>query len=360
MKLQIGREEPALGAMLCKDCYSTIGDFINFVENINKVQPIFELLRHIEPNEQLDVVDLRQQYGLLSRACKLEATDIELSPKDLESVECLLDKHDYDIEQLSTSPTPVKRKRGRPKGSTKKSKQMCQEQNIDREMDERIENEDKLKLIPLADYERNADDETAENQIWLEDNEDVDDEFEEVEILSPDYKSHSEIETEMLNEFVSNNTTEQPIKKKRGRPRKNPLPIEKPDEPSDLNFSSCKNAALARLFASPVPGSTDFDYSQDYKPSFMCKICNKELSSESGLKQHNERIHIKKKSVVCDCCGKRVNNSSELKEHMLVHTEDRPFVCPVCNACFKNRKRLNVSPNNTQVMCIHRESQLVQ
>lgn len=357
MKLQIGREEPALGAMLCNDCYSTIGDFINFVENINKVQPIFELLRHIEPNEQLDVFDLRQQYGLLNRACKLEAVDIELSQRDLESVECLLDKQDYDREQLSTTPIPVKRKRGRPKGSTKKSKQMYHERE-DREMDERIKKEDKLQLIPLADYERYTDDETAENQIWLEDNEEVDEEFEEVEILSPNYKSQSEIESEMLNDFVS--TTEQPVKRKRGRPRKNPLPIEKPDEPSDLNFSSCKNAALARLFASPEPGSTDFDYTQDYKPLFMCKICNKELSSESGLKQHNERIHIKKKTVVCDCCGKRVNNSSELKEHMLVHTEDRPFVCPVCNASFKNRKRLNVSPNNTQVMCIHRESQLVQ
>lgn len=348
MCLQIGREEPALGAMLCKDCYSIIGDFINFVENINKVQPIFELLRHIEPSEQLDVKDLRQQYGLHSRAYKLEPIDTEVSKSHNDSVECLLDDQDQEIEELLATPTPVKRKRGRPKGSTKKAKQICEKLNAEREMVERIKNEDDLETEILDDYEEYADDEMAENQIWLEENEEIEDEFEEMDSISESYKSPSAIRSENLkvsNDSISSNTGEMPVKRKRGRPRKHPLPVEKTDETIHINYSSCKNVALARLFASPVPGSTDLDDKQYYKPSFMCKICNKELSSEFGLKQHNDRIHIKKKPVVCDCCGKRVNNSSELKEHMLVHTEERPFVCPVCHASFKNKKRLNVSLN---------------
>lgn len=322
--MQIGREEPALGAMLCNDCYSIIGEFINFIENINKVQPIFELLRHSEPSEQLDVMDLRQQYGLLSQTYKLESTDTEVEKLHIDSVECLLEDQELEVEQLLTTPTPVRRKRGRPKGSTKKAKQIYEKLNKEREMDGRIKSENELETETLEDYEEYVDDETTENLIWLVDNEQIEDEFEEMDT-------------------ISQKTTEIPVKRKRGRPRKNPLPIEKTDEPLPTNFSSCKNVALARLFASPVPGSTDFDNEQHYKPSFMCKICNKELSSEFGLKQHNERIHMKKKPVVCDCCGKRVNNSSELKEHMLVHTEDRPFVCAVCHASFKNKKRLNVS-----------------
>jgi len=50
-----------LGAMLCNECYSLIGDLIHYVDNVNKVQPIFELLRHTEPSDQFDIRGLRHQ-----------------------------------------------------------------------------------------------------------------------------------------------------------------------------------------------------------------------------------------------------------------------------------------------------------
>lgn len=377
-----------MGAMLCNECYSLVDDLTHFIDNVNKVQPIFELLRHTEPNEYLDVRSLRHQYGL--------STNFQMVPPKVEKVEDsreesmepdILHYLEDDDTRASTPPTPppVKRKRGRPKKLDNRSgttpdfpAEQCKE-----------EVSIKVQMEPLSNDEDGVEGDLVENHIWLEDfpievngetpsssgkrrrrqsKKDYKIELEcelspeDVDALSHNYISKSPTESDELNleqgndegleanEIVNPEEAEQiPIKRKRGRPKKNPANIQEAENLNESNLSKCKNIALARLLsASPQPEmqmtDSTVDDKQNKRRPVTCNICNKELSSENALKQHEDRVHMKKKSVVCDCCGKRVSSSSELKEHMLVHTEERPFVCPVCNASFKNKKRLNVSP----------------
>ncbi|TKS79772.1 Zinc finger protein [Collichthys lucidus] len=44
---------------------------------------------------------------------------------------------------------------------------------------------------------------------------------------------------------------------------------------------------------------------------------------------------------LCDTCGKGWPSAAQLKLHMVQHTEDRPFKCEDCDACYKRGSHLN-------------------
>ncbi|EDW16408.2 zinc finger protein weckle [Drosophila mojavensis] len=378
--IEIGLEEPELGALLCRNCYVLIDELVNFAENVNKVQPIFELLRHTEPNEQVDVFALRQEYGLQDgdreTAYKVEPADAESSRENSLHRELYFDEVDSNkhLDQtLTQMPTPVKRKRGRPRGSKNRTVSSCGSLQIQTE-NIKLEATDDLHEDLSSTYE-------GGDHIWLDDcnleeegktlNGAINrkhgrpklslkleplDKWEEPDAFNlPAVNSTAEAQKLRLKQLNASkdeiyNSGQTIIKRKRGRPRKNDNEngfIKVHDE----SVSKCKNVALARLLLTSPRPDAEVDAAapecipnikQFMKCAATCNICHKELSSENGLRYHIERVHMKKKPFVCDVCGKRVRTVSELKEHMLVHTDDRPFVCPICGAAFKNKKRLNI------------------
>ncbi|EDW84897.2 uncharacterized protein Dwil_GK14368 [Drosophila willistoni] len=235
-------EEPELGSMLCHDCYTSISQLISFGENINKVQAIFELLRHTESNEQLDVTELRRQYGLA-------VTRIKAEPPDEYSVD------DSEIED-----------------------------NFNTVVDEDLEEEE--------------------------------------EIRSADYKEEEPKET--------------PPKRKRGRPKTVEVLTRMPKNVNKINeidFSISKR----------VKKKTASSIDKNDIAHRTCQICQVTLGTVSALWSHRYRIHgNQNRCYICDCCGKQLKTFTALNEHKLVHTEDRPCVCPICNAAFKNKARLRV------------------
>jgi len=49
---------------------------------------------------------------------------------------------------------------------------------------------------------------------------------------------------------------------------------------------------------------------------FTCDVCGKELASESSLKLHKSRVHLKDKPFECEICGMKFGYKSVMNNHI--------------------------------------------
>ncbi|GFV24549.1 zinc finger protein 26 [Trichonephila clavipes] len=70
-----------------------------------------------------------------------------------------------------------------------------------------------------------------------------------------------------------------------------------------------------------------------------CDICNKTFDFVSGLKKHI-RTHTQEKCFQCTVCDKSFAHAHTLNEHYRTHTNEKPFVCETCNTSFSTKSTL--------------------
>lgn len=86
---------------------------------------------------------------------------------------------------------------------------------------------------------------------------------------------------------------------------------------------------------------------------FRCEFCCKELSTETSLKSHVQRLH--NSTVPCELCKKEFATREHLKEHL--RTEHKPSICTVCNKTFtlprylKMHEKLHYDDETPRVQC---------
>lgn len=121
-------------------------------------------------------------------------------------------------------------------------------------------------------------------------------------------------------EYFPNRTTKP--KRKRGRPRKHPLPINRVEK-------------MSRRERKPKIKEEKSDEIGEYP----CTVCNKVLSTAIGLEIHS-RKHSGLNLHNCEVCNKQFTRSNHLKRHMIIHSEHKPYTCTICPKAFSRRDHM--------------------
>nr|CAD7606517.1 unnamed protein product [Timema genevievae] len=79
----------------------------------------------------------------------------------------------------------------------------------------------------------------------------------------------------------------------------------------------------------------------------LCEICGYQSDNLGHLKYHISSVHLHKKLYICDICGGGYRNSHKFTSHMATHSEDKRFICGVCDRYFK--RRVDVKHHITRV-----------
>ncbi|CAG0887428.1 unnamed protein product [Cyprideis torosa] len=72
------------------------------------------------------------------------------------------------------------------------------------------------------------------------------------------------------------------------------------------------------------------------KMSLKCLICDKEYSTKSSFRKHQESAHEGGGRFVCATCGKNFVTNQRLRVHERTHSAQKPHVCETCGAGFAN------------------------
>ena len=70
----------------------------------------------------------------------------------------------------------------------------------------------------------------------------------------------------------------------------------------------------------------------------ICSVCHKDYVSQASWMSHYYAEHIYEKQIYeCEICHKVSNKLGNHKKHMLIHSEEKPHVCDICNKAFAQK-----------------------
>ena len=68
-----------------------------------------------------------------------------------------------------------------------------------------------------------------------------------------------------------------------------------------------------------------------------CDTCSKLFFTDFDLKNHKRNTHdLQQDQLMCSICSFTTATKGRLKRHMILHSEERPFPCQLCNLKFKS------------------------
>ncbi|VDI43397.1 Hypothetical predicted protein [Mytilus galloprovincialis] len=75
----------------------------------------------------------------------------------------------------------------------------------------------------------------------------------------------------------------------------------------------------------------------------VCLECCKAFKSAGGAQEHRLMYHPtpEDKFFTCNVCGKKHSTANKLRIHKRVHSDDKPYLCTVCDRSYKHKKDLD-------------------
>ena len=82
---------------------------------------------------------------------------------------------------------------------------------------------------------------------------------------------------------------------------------------------------------------------------YNCKLCNKTFSRKNSTRIHIACVHNIGSNIKCSECPKVCFYQSQLEHHMLVHSEERKFVCDECGMNLKSVNHVKVHKTSKHI-----------
>ncbi|KAG6459655.1 hypothetical protein O3G_MSEX011491 [Manduca sexta] len=107
------------------------------------------------------------------------------------------------------------------------------------------------------------------------------------------------------------------------------------------SLESLKCTVCGRICAHPSALAAHMRVHTNEKP-YLCTLCDKRYKDSSNLKRHINRNHHlqRERNFVCEHCGKGFYSRRDIRVHMRTHTGETPYVCNICSKSFAQTSTL--------------------
>ncbi|CRL02670.1 CLUMA_CG015854, isoform A [Clunio marinus] len=311
-----------LNSHICMSCFLLLSSIRKFSIQFQKTQKLFTfLLTMFDPAIELDLNELRKQYGLDldDKADKsTESVDLSLDIKDefMNSQALSCGDHAFneleDFGEISTMSPP--------------------ESNfvIDVEVKEEEEQTLKMQVDDNQDEDLNSKTETSSDGHINFTCHICQEELKTFYSLKNHYKREHQTNPQMTCSCGATVTSKSQILIHRK------MHMTK-------NLFSCKFCDKIYSHQQSLQSHMRRTHPDTKNSSFLCLICPKQFDTERKLKVHNQSHLPDEKKMIhpCPYCDKRFTKSVNIQAHVRsIHQMERPFLCSECGKCFSTKGAL--------------------
>lgn len=70
---------------------------------------------------------------------------------------------------------------------------------------------------------------------------------------------------------------------------------------------------------------------------YVCEVCGARFRQSGTKLNHVRAVHTKERPFQCQYCGKTFSHKSSITVHIRIHTKEKPYQCQTCERCFTDR-----------------------
>lgn len=311
------KEDEKLSPLICTECYNVVKSFVDFSENIRKVQEFYDDLLHSDNKMTIDFSALYEKHGIFKEESFASQTNTKLPVEEIFIA---------DSRATNTAHTSKFQIKNEKLSEALSPEVLIKEFEKEEELQDPIAEE---KIISGVESSLS----TSKNNNYGS-NDDYDMQMD----------SSDEDERKPCNGF-NNKDIESDGSEEIAKESKYACNICSQRFQRSGNYAAHMIKKHEKIICPHCPGSFDSEsnlkrHMKEHRELYPCKQCDRKFQRKEYVAQHIKFVHNDERPFICEACGDALRSKGQLKEHMLTHTDYSPFECKECGKCFKQKQRL--------------------